>query len=123
MLRYNVNRLFNLTGITKPVPMLVSLGIPRNTASKLINHKEVFIRLKYIEKICLKFKCTPNDLMEWTPDKPEQMNDEHPLCKLITNTGVNYDMRMLGLGIPFEKLGLFVEKVNQLKNEMSGGSK
>jgi hypothetical protein len=118
MLKYNLRRLFLLKGVNKPIGYLIGAGFTRSVASRLANGKVTAISDRVIEKLCLTFKCTPNDLMEWTPNIPEETYKHQPLAKLINTTPANLDLRNLGEEIPYDLLALFAEQVNNLKKEI-----
>ena len=121
MLRYNLSRLFLLKGISKPAVFLTNAGFSKSVAYRLAEEKINSLHSKHIERLCMAFKCTPNDLMEWTPDKPEQMKNDQPLAKLMSGTSAVLDLRSLCSDIPFEKLPLFAEKINAMKNDLVAG--
>jgi DNA-binding Xre family transcriptional regulator len=118
MLKYNLRRLFSLKGVNKPIGFLMKAGFTRSVASRLAHGKVSSISDKQLEKLCLTFKCTPNDLMEWTPNIPAETYKHQPLAKLINTTPANLDLRNVGDEIPFEMLASFAEQVNNLKNEL-----
>ena len=45
------------------------------------SNSDSHIKFQYLEKLCLIFKCTPNDLLEWRPDNGNSLNE--PLKILI----------------------------------------
>ena len=118
MLKYNLRRLFLLKGVTKPIGYLLKAGFTRSVASRLVNGKINTISDKQIEKLCLTFRCTPNDLMEWTPNTPAETYKHQPLAKLINTTPSNLDLRNVGDEIPYDMLETFAERVNNLKKEI-----
>ncbi len=79
MLKFNIQRLFTLRGISNPYQKLVKLGISRPTAWNLLNNDVKSISSKHLEKICEYLNCQPNDLYEWKPDPGTQNVDAHPL--------------------------------------------
>ncbi len=118
MLKYNLQRLFQLKGIHKPIVFLNNQGFTRGIASRLVKNQIKNLSTNHIEKLCLALKCSPNDLMEWTPNKPEQVNENNPLCSLINNSTQAFDLRNLGIDIPFNKLPQFAQKITELKNDL-----
>ena len=88
MLEYNLKKLFKMRGIEKPMGFLMKNGFTRATANSLAYRKQKAIKTKVIERLCEVFKCTPNELMEWTPDTPEKDSAEHPLYGLKKETDV-----------------------------------
>ena len=118
MLKYNIARLFKVKGISKPIPYLIKAGFKRNAASRLLNKGEITLKVKQIETICLALKCTPNDLFEWIPDKPELINGNNPLCKLIGDSSGIIDLRKIAEELPFNKLPEFAKKVDEIKKSL-----
>ncbi len=118
MLQYNLKRLFQLKGISRPVVFLVNAGFTRGIATRLANNTTLNVSPSHIEKLCIAFKCTPNDLMEWTPDKPEQVNENNPLCGLISSSAPMFDLRNIGVDLPYDKLPEFAKKIIELKESI-----
>ncbi len=83
MLKLNIKRLCTLYGITKPVGYLTKYGFASLTASNIIRGKIVGIKPAQIEKLCVAFHCTPNDLFEWIPGEKQKEITSHPLNTLI----------------------------------------
>ncbi len=88
MLEYNLKKLYKMRGIEKPMRFLMKNGFTKSTANTLASRKQKAIKTNVIERLCEVFKCTPNELMEWTPDTPEMDNAEHPLYGLKKETEV-----------------------------------
>jgi DNA-binding Xre family transcriptional regulator len=82
MLKFNFHRIFTAKGIDKSFTYLLGLGFNRSAASKLNTGNIKSIKLKDLERYCEKFDCTPNDLLEWTPNKYVDNPDKHPLNSL-----------------------------------------
>lgn len=82
MLRYNLTRIFKIRGVTRPYSFFSKLGFSPGTASKYTNSKFTTLNLQVAEKLCNLLGCTPNDIIEWTPDKPEDDRPDHPLYPL-----------------------------------------
>ena len=76
------------------------------------------MKTRQIEIICLSLKCTPNDLFEWIPDKPEQINGNNPLSKLIGDSSGIIDLRKIAEELPYNKLPEFAKKVDEIKMTM-----
>lgn len=121
MLNYNLQRLFQLKGITEPLLFLIKAGIPRGAASRLVNKKISSLSTNHVEKLCLIFKCTPNDLLEWTPAKSGEIDTTQPLTKLMATSVIAFDMRSVQNEIPLDKLPAFYEKINEMKKEFVSG--
>ena len=79
MLKFNFQRIFRAKAIDKPFTHLLGQGFNRSAASRLNAGSMKSVKLKELEKYCEKFECTPNDLLEWTPNKYVENPDKHPL--------------------------------------------
>ena len=69
-----------------------------------------------LERICLKLNCTPNDLFEWTPSKPENDIDGHAL-QSIRRKDAAVGLVKLVQGLPVEQMDeiekMILEKVRK----------
>ena len=88
MLEYNLQKIYKLRGISKPMGFLMKNGFTRATANSLAYRKQKTMKMHVMEKLCELFKCTPNELMEWVPDTPEKDKAEHPLYGLKKETEI-----------------------------------
>ncbi|MBI9033670.1 MAG: helix-turn-helix transcriptional regulator [Bacteroidales bacterium] len=68
--------------IISPYLFIKGLGYSDTFAAKVSKDRVKQLRLDNLEQLCSALYCTPNDLMEWTPDNNSRINDEHPLQKL-----------------------------------------
>jgi DNA-binding Xre family transcriptional regulator len=60
------------------------------------------IDLQELEKFCELFQCTPNDLLQWFPDKDE-ITETHPLASLKRSDNVPYLTKLL-YSVPLDKI-------------------
>lgn len=116
MLKYNLEKMFLLKGVTSVSQFLQNNGFSRNTAYKFAGKKYENLSLKHLEKFCLIFNCTPNDLIEWTPDRKEQINENISLKKLLPSEQVNIFNEILS--VPYEKLGDIAKKIEEIKKSV-----
>jgi DNA-binding Xre family transcriptional regulator len=83
MINLRIKALLTSKGIAEPFAWLVKKGISRYSAHRLLKGNYDRIRLKHINIICRSAYCTPNDLLEWTPDeKRGPVKDDHPLTRI-----------------------------------------
>ncbi len=82
MLRLRIHFMLESKGIANPYNFLVKNGFSPNTATRSIHGRISQLKLSHINKLCTILQCTPNDLLEWTPDKNEILSDKHPLRTL-----------------------------------------
>jgi len=101
MLKYNFQRVFKARVIDKPFTFLKTAGFSVNFASKVKNNRISRLDMHLLERLCLLLKCTPNDLMVWTPDSNQDVSEEQPLNEM-RERGV--DMVKLINSIPLGQL-------------------
>ncbi|MDO5523874.1 MAG: helix-turn-helix transcriptional regulator [Bacteroidia bacterium] len=83
MISFNLLPMMTLRSISgSKRQFLIGLGINHMSADKLLRGEMTALRLDQIEKICLALRCTPNDLLEWTPDSNRVVDEAHPLHQL-----------------------------------------
>ena len=109
MLKFNLHPFFKVRGVPNPRRFLIDLNINHISAAKLLKGEMTSLRLEHIEKICLALRCTPNDLLEWEPNKITRPDKDHPMYRLAQRK--NFD-RLL------EKIGnLSPEELERLLGE------
>ena len=113
MLRYNFKTIFAARGIEKPFTFLVKHGFSQNIAHRIINSNVDRLSIKYIEKICVYLRCTPNDFIEWVSDSTKFVDTEHPLNSLKRDKKT-YKYKELIRELPLEKLEMLEELVKKL---------
>jgi len=116
MLYYNIKRLLALRGIERPRVFLIKNGFASQTTDNFITNRVVHIKPEQIEKLCVLFNCTPNDLFTWKPDGGAPVPENHPLKPLYRDTPAK-SIAQLVRDIPAEKLGRLEEMISELKNE------
>ena len=67
MIKLRVKELLEENGKTK-YWLYKQLGMSYQNFSRMINNETKSIRYENIETMCLLFKCTPNDLFEFTDE-------------------------------------------------------
>ena len=117
MLRYNFQRLFTQRGVNNQILYLIGAGFTRGVASRIVNKKNYRLSPKQIETLCKAFNCSPNDLFEWTPDKPDEINGNNPLQDLIRNNSAVVDFKNFSAEIPMNKLPDFAKEIDNIKKE------
>ena len=83
MLKLNIERLFTIRGISKPISFLTKNGFSYTTAHRLVKGEMIRYDNDIIEKLCISLNCTPNDLFEWQPKKDAEGHRAAELSKLI----------------------------------------
>ena len=82
MLRINLQRVCKARGIEKPTIYLQSRGLSVTTAIRAVKGEYENFSMQTIERLCLIFHCTPNDLLEWSPPKTSDIAATEPLYAL-----------------------------------------
>jgi DNA-binding Xre family transcriptional regulator len=110
MLQFNFNRLFKAKGIDKPTSYLIRNGYSDNFATKVVHNNFRRLNLDDVERLCELLSCTPNDMLQWIPDKDADLTT-HPLAPILHTEKVMDLSRTLN-SVPFSKL-LEIEKIIQ----------
>jgi DNA-binding Xre family transcriptional regulator len=111
MLHFNFTRLFRARGINTPSKFLVQHGFSDKFATRVVRNDFRKLNIDDVEKLCEIFLCTPNDLLQWTPDSKTSDPSTHPLAPLMRDEKVMDLTRTLN-SVPFERL-LEIEKLIQ----------
>lgn len=112
MLTFNFTRIFKSRGIDKPFSYLVKCGYSDNFATRIANNKIAKLNLKDVERLCELFQCTPNDLLEWIPDRNDIDTGNHPLTPLKRSDKVVQLTKILN-SIPLDKLNDIEKMINE----------
>lgn len=103
MLAFNLKRIFAARGIQRPFTYMVSRGFSDNFSSSIINGRKHQLNLREVERLCELLKCTPNDLIEWTPSAEQAAVEGHPLKPLERTNKVEGLTHLLS-SVPLDKL-------------------
>ena len=117
MLKYNLLKVLSSRGITNPVSYLQKNGFSQRTAYKIANDQFRRISLDLIERLCLVFRCTPNDLIEWVPGSKINLNEDIPLKKLI-GSSMDYNILKIVRDVPLDKMEEFAKKMEEAKKSL-----
>ena len=103
MLKFNFQRILKARGVEKPYTYLVTEGFSRNIAVRMNTVMMKTMNLKDLEKQCVRFQCTPNDLLEWIPDRYVTDISTHPLRDL-KRTDTSANIKAILSSIPISQL-------------------
>jgi DNA-binding Xre family transcriptional regulator len=118
MLKLNIQRILAGRAIDRPYTYIVKQGFSKNIAARLNTGKIKQVKLADIEKLCLLFQCTPNELLEWVPAEKENDVETQPLRDLIrVNPKVN--IRSLLNTLPYAQIAE-MEKIISEKAKKPG---
>ena len=82
MLQYRFDKIFMIKGILNPFSFLRNAGFSDSFATKTKNNRINRLSLDMLERLCISLECTPNDLLEYTPEKAYSIANDHPLHQL-----------------------------------------
>ncbi len=83
MLRFNLNVIFTKRNISHPRRFLMeTIKVNHVTASNLLYGRTKSLHLSYVSRLCAALQCTPDELLEWVPEKGGKLPERHPLKKL-----------------------------------------
>ncbi|MDX9848120.1 MAG: helix-turn-helix transcriptional regulator [Tenuifilaceae bacterium] len=111
MLSYNFERMFKARGIERPFTYLRKAGFSDRFASKIKQGNVRRLDLEEIERLCILFRCTPNDLYEWTPNPDNQIDENHPLNE-IRKTDKILNITQTLNAVPLRHLALIERLIN-----------
>lgn len=110
----NVQHICAIKNINRPFTFLRKNGFTHNTATQLINNNVKEINIAHIEKLCLIFNCTPNDLFDYKPTQPLENIKNTPLTSIIkTQQPVNFNELISTL--PLDKIKEIEEEIKKRK--------
>ncbi|MGE0077347.1 MAG: helix-turn-helix domain-containing protein [Bacteroidales bacterium] len=114
MLTFNFRRVFKARGIERPFSFLVKAGYSDNFATRVVNCKIKRMNLTDVEALCCMLNCTPNDVLEWIPDKSQSNTENHPLSSLMRTESASQLNQLLN-AIPMSRIS---EIEDLIKNEL-----
>lgn len=83
MLKLDIDKHCRLRKQTITHAYLRREGFSHWVSHQLTNSKNKNLKFHDLERLCILFKCTPNDLLEWVPNnQADETNSEHPLAPL-----------------------------------------
>ncbi|MES2616690.1 MAG: helix-turn-helix transcriptional regulator [Bacteroidota bacterium] len=90
MIGFYVKEFMRMKGHSKPrVFTLRKLEIGQTAAYNIMFNRAKEIKLKDLETLCMYLNCTPNDILNYTPDN-RVLHKGHELFKLMKNPNPQY---------------------------------
>jgi DNA-binding Xre family transcriptional regulator len=86
MITFFVKELLISRGYKYPNNTLRKLGFHYQQANQLLSGKARSLNLHQLEILCTFLNCTPNDILNFTPDAKDYMQARHPLNDLKKET-------------------------------------
>ena len=103
MLQMNLRRVCKSRDIERPEQYLRGHGITLATARRAMKGGYENFSMLTVERLCLIFHCTPNDLLEWTPAPSGNFPENEPLHKLRRQEKVGGIAKLIS-DVPLDKL-------------------
>lgn len=113
MLQFSIERVCTARGIPKPYKFLVRNGFLPTTATKLAKGDVEYLRVEYLERLCVLLNCVPNDLFEWIPDSRAEDRPDHPLYSIRQTEKLDFAETLKNL--PMSKLREIEVIISNLK--------
>jgi DNA-binding Xre family transcriptional regulator len=79
MIELQIKEMMKAKGIKSPYKQLVHAGMSYSTVQQYMTGKRGSVALEHIEIFCTMLRCTPNDLLAWTPSQKADGYPENPL--------------------------------------------
>lgn len=103
MIKLNLQPIFKIKGITKPVKYLVDKGHSGSYANGVVNDKLLSIPFWKLEMLCIDFNCTPNDLFDFILEKDQQLPENHALFTISKSEAIGEIHKLLN-DLPVSKI-------------------
>lgn len=111
----NVKHLCAVRNIPNPYTYLYKNGFTQGIASRLATNNIIEVNVAHIEKLCILFNCTPNDLFDYKPTQPVEQLKNNPLVPLMkTQKPVNFNELLRTM--PIDKLKEIEEEIRKRKS-------
>ena len=116
MLTFNFTRIFKARNIDKPFRFMVKHGYSGNFATRIVNNRPRVLNLIEVERLCVLFQCTPNDLLQWNPTSAD-LSEKHPLDILKRNNKA-VELTSMLRNVPLDKLESIEELIKSEINKL-----
>ncbi len=116
MLTLDLARFIETRGIQNPLQFLTKAGFTYHTAGRLLRNQIAKLDYKHLEKLCLLFNCTPNDLISWTPTSSAKLSDKVALSRLAGRKRKGNIVSKL-IQLPEDKIDQLRQMLDKLASE------
>ena len=116
MITFNLPRLLKIKGVTRPFSYFMSIGYSRGSASKMSQNTEQGFTLTKLERYCIDFNCTPNDLFDFHPNPKQNLPPDHALYQLNREDNTE-EINTLLHELPIEKIRELAQLVKKEKQK------
>ena len=94
MIILDIARLCKERGIKHKTATLMKAGISQGVIYKYLKGKIKNVPIDHIEKLCLLFRCQPNDLFTWVPDDKLSDYPENPMQAIRQKPSFNLEEKL-----------------------------
>ena len=115
MLTFDLNRLFQIRGIKTKMSYLMQKGFTHSKAQTLTSGRFKTIKVKDIEKLCLTFNCTPNDLFTYIPEEANPLPADSALRAFLRSPVP--DISSVFNDVTIQEASELLDQLQKLKNE------
>jgi DNA-binding Xre family transcriptional regulator len=116
MITLDLARFMETKAIQNPLRFLTQAGFTYHTAGRLLRNQVVKLDYRHLEKLCLLFNCTPNDLLSWTPASSSKGSDKIALTKLAGRKRKGNLVSQL-IQLPEDKIDQLQQMLDKLASE------
>ncbi len=116
MINNNLQNVFKIRNINKPISWMINKGISPQNAKRLMANEQRHIKYDDIEKLCLGLNCQPSDLFIWQPDNEAADIPNHPLQAIRSDKMLPDVMAQLN-NSSLDDLKIVSEFLERLKTE------
>ncbi len=117
MLALDLARFMESKEIQNPVHYLKKeAGFSTHVARKLLDGSMERLNYEYLERLCLLFNCTPNEMLYWKPGAGTKVTEKIALSKLAGRQRKDNLVRKINQ-LPEEKIDQLREWVKKLSEE------
>jgi DNA-binding Xre family transcriptional regulator len=113
MLNLDLIRVMENKGIENFSQFLIKSGFTRHTTHRLLYNKVETLSYRHLEKLCVLFNCTIDDLFTWKPDPDTPEPEKLQLNKLTnrkSNAPIRAKLKNLSLD-QLEQVGDFLQQI------------
>ncbi|CAN5254424.1 hypothetical protein BH09BAC2_BH09BAC2_00110 [soil metagenome] len=101
-------------GINRPTEFLIKiLRLAPSTAVDLRHGRKKNLTMAHLEKLCVTLNCTPNDILEWHPDKTA--STENAALNALKPKDIGNVLQWIH-EMPYSKLQQLKDTMNNEKN-------
>jgi DNA-binding Xre family transcriptional regulator len=107
MLTLNVVRVMKLRAVQKPYAFLTANGFTHHTTYRLLHGKASSVSFVHLERLCRLLRCTPHDLLDYTPPAQALPASEDTLAGLKKESTPPIDVLGIMRSLSLEDMNAF----------------